>query len=348
MKKLTTSSSSSPTFSSPTLDDVARHADLSPATVSRFLNNPSVVSERSKKKIEEAIRLLDYVPHAAARTLASNRSRMIGVIVPSLDDALFGYFLEYFQHRISSEGYTTVVASSSYSAEKERHQVNQMVSHGVDAILLVGLSRDESVYNLLNSKKIPYVITWVTDGVGEHPCVGFDNHAAAAKITDYLVGLGHKKIAMISGVLQGNDRAYNRLQGVRAALARHNLSLPDESVIEKPFGVEHGQDAFRTLMSGSSRPTAIICGSDPLAYGAVFESKRLGVDVPGEVSITGFDDTWLASHLTPPLTTLRTPQKQMSLLSAEYLISRLKGEDVGFPQALDVDLIVRKSCSGPP
>nr|WP_082708553.1 LacI family DNA-binding transcriptional regulator [Marinobacterium profundum] len=342
MKKLTTSSNN------PTLDDVARHADVSPATVSRFLNNPSVVSERSKKKIEEAIKILNYVPHAAARTLASNRSRMIGVIVPSLDDTLFGRFLEYFQHRISNEGYTTVVASSNYSTEKERLQINQMVSHGVDAILLVGLSRDESVYTLLNSKKIPYIITWVTDGLGEHPCVGFDNHAAAARITDYLVGVGHRKFAMISGILQGNDRAYNRLQGVRAALARHNLSLPDELVIERPFGVEHGQEAFRILMSGSSRPTAIVCGSDPLAYGAVFESKILGVDVPGEVSITGFDDTWLAPHLTPPLTTLRTPQQQISLLSAEYLISRLKGEDVGFPPTLDVELVVRKSCSSPP
>lgn len=331
----------------PTLDDVARHADVSPATVSRFMNNPGVVSERSKKKIVESIRILNYVPHAAARTLASKKSRMIGVIVPTLDDALFGHFLELFQSRISTEGYTTVVASSGYSSDEEHIQITQMVSHGVDAILLVGLARDNSVYTLLNRKKIPYVITWVTDGQAEHPCVGFNNQAAAARITDYLMDLGHREFAMISGFLKGNDRASSRLQGVRDALARRGLSLPDELVFEGPLGIEHGQKAFKLLMSRSPRPTAIVCGADPLAYGAIFESKILGVEVPQEVSITGFDDTWLAAHLTPPLTTLRTPQQQMSLLSAEYLISKLKGDDLDAPLPLGVDLIVRESCSSP-
>lgn len=341
MKKLTTPSNN------PTLEDVARHADVSPATVSRFMNNPNVVSERSKKKIEASIKVLNYVPHAAARTLASKKSRMIGVIVPSLDDTLFGRFLELFQQRIAEEGYTTVVASSNYSTENESVQITQMVSHGVDAVLLVGMSRDESIYRLLNNKNIPYVVTWATDALGEHPCVGFSNHDAASRVAEYLVGLGHREFSMISGTLKGNDRASGRLQGVRDVLAKHGLSLPDELVIEGPLGVEHGQKAFRLLMSRSPRPTAVICGADPLAYGAVFESKILGVDVPGDVSITGFDDTWLGPHLTPPLTTLRTPQNQMSLLSAEYLISKLKGEDVGVPLTLDVDLIVRESCSSP-
>ncbi|WP_116474917.1 LacI family DNA-binding transcriptional regulator [Zobellella maritima] len=332
---------------SPTLDDVARHAGVSSATVSRFMNSPAVVSERSKRKIEEAINILNYVPHAAARALASNRSRMIGVIVPSLDDALFGGFLERFQSRVSSEGYTTIVASSNYSADKERTQINEMLSHGVDALLLVGLSRDKSIYSLLNKKNIPYVITWAVDSFGEHPCVGFSNQLAAAKIADYLMGLGHTKFAMISGFLKSNDRAYSRLQGVREALARRQLSLPDELVIERPLGVEYGQEAFRILMSCSERPTAIICGSDPLAYGAFFESKAMGIAVPEDVSITGFDDTWLARHLTPPLTTLRTPQPQMAKLAAQYLISRLHGDDVDAPPILDVELIVRESCSSP-
>ncbi|UTW11159.1 LacI family DNA-binding transcriptional regulator [Marinobacterium rhizophilum] len=331
----------------PTLDDVARHADVSPATVSRFMNNPSIVSERSKRKIEESIRELSYVPHAAARTLASKKSRMIGVVVPSLDDALFGHFLELFHSHISTEGYTTVVASSGYSSDEEHIQITQMVSHGVDALLLVGLARDESVYSLLNKKKIPYAITWATDDLGEHSCVGFSNHDAAVKITEYLMDLGHRQFAMISGTLKGNDRASNRLQGVRDALARRELSLPDELVIEGPIGIEHGQKAFKLLMSRSPRPTVIVCGADPLAYGAIFESKVLGVEVPQDVSITGFDDTWLAAHLTPSLTTLRTPQQQMSLLSAEYLIAKLKGEDVDVPPTLGVDLVVRESCSSP-
>jgi LacI family transcriptional regulator len=334
-------------LNSPTLEDVARHAGVSSATVSRYLNNPEVVSERSKSKIDRAIRSLNYVIHAAARTLASKRSRMIGAIVPSLDNNLFGHSLEVFQDYISKAGYTMVVASSNYDVDKERNQIAQMVSHGVDAILLVGVSRDESIYYLLNEKKIPYVVTWAIDPLGKHPCIGFDNHDAAAKVADYLMDLGHRQFAMISGFLKGNDRASNRLQGVRDALARRNLSLPNECVLERPFGVEHGQEAFRLLMSRSPQPTAIICGSDPFAFGAIIESRVLGIEVPGEVSITGFDDTWLAPHLTPPLTSLRTPQDQISVLAAQNLISRLKDEDASVPPVLDVELIVRASCSSP-
>ncbi|OIN05602.1 LacI family DNA-binding transcriptional regulator [Oceanisphaera psychrotolerans] len=331
----------------PTLDDVARYAKVSSATVSRFINNPAVVSERSKIKIEEAIRILNYVPHAAARALASNKSRMIGVIVPSLEDALFGGFLERFQNMISTEGYTTIVASSSFDKNKEHAQINEMVSHNVDALLLVGLSRDNSIYSLLNKKNIPYVITWVVDDRGEHPCAGFSNEVAAAKIADYLMDLGHTKFGMILGDSKSNDRAYGRLLGVRHALSRRQLSLPDELIIERPLGVEYGQEAFRILMSRSDRPTAIICGSDPFAYGAFFESKMLGISIPEDVSITGFDDTWLARHLTPPLTTLRTPQPQMAKLAAQYLVSRLRGNEVEPPPILDVELIVRGTCASP-
>ncbi|WP_161599942.1 LacI family DNA-binding transcriptional regulator [Pseudomonas sp. MPC6] len=330
-----------------TLDDVARYAGVSSATVSRCLNNPDVVSERSRRKIEAAINILSYVPHAAARTLASNKSYMIGAIVPSLDSTLFGRALEAFQNCISRSGYTMVVASTNYDAEKEYSHIRKMVSHGVDAVLLIGGSRDESAYSLLNNSRIPYVITWTTDDADKHPCVGFDNYDAASKITEYLIGLGHSRFAMISGILNGNDRACSRLQGVRDTLAQRELRLSDEFVIERPFGIEHGQDAFRYLMSRCPRPTAIICGSDPFAYGAVFESKILGVDVPRDVSITGFDDTWLALNLSPPLTTLRTPQQQIGLKAAEYLISRLSGEEVAAPSALDVELIIRESCSSP-
>ncbi len=341
MKKINTG------LNSVTLEDVAKHAGVSPATVSRYLNNPKIVSDRTKLKIDSSIKSLSYVPHAAARALASNKSRMIGAIVPSLDNTLFGHSLEEFHRYISSAGYTMVVASSNYDVEEEREQIAQMVAHGVDALLLVGLCRDEGIYDVLNAKGIPYIINWSIDTTLKHPCIGFDNHDAASMVTHYLLDLGHRDFAMISGMLEGNDRAQHRLQGVRDALATRGLILPETSVMQSPFGVEQGQKVFRTLMSQDNRPTAIICGSDPFAYGAIFESKIMGIDVPGDVSITGFDDTWLAAHLSPPLTTLRTPQRRMGVLAAEYLIARLKESDLYVPDVLDVELIVRASCAPP-
>ncbi|MEP3348580.1 MAG: LacI family DNA-binding transcriptional regulator [Marinomonas sp.] len=332
---------------SPTMGDVAKSAGVAPVTVSRYLNDPDLVSKRSKEKIAEAIRQLNYVPHAAARTLASKRSRMIGSIVPSLDSSLFGRTIEVFQSHISTAGYNLILASNNYDAEKEREHINQMVSHGVDALLMIGNSRDESIYRLLQAKNIPYVLTWTIDSNQEHPCIGFSNQEAASSITNYLMDLGHTKFAMISGHIKNNDRAYDRLKGVRDTLAQRGLSLADDNFIERPFGVEQGRDAFRLLMCRPNKPTAIICGSEPFAYGAIFEGKKMGIDIPKEVSITGFDDMWLASNITPSLTTVRTPQQQMGALAAKYLIAKLNGEEVPLPKPLGIEIIVRESCAPP-
>ncbi|MGB5444271.1 MAG: LacI family DNA-binding transcriptional regulator [Psychromonas sp.] len=330
-----------------TMKDVAIAAGVAPVTVSRYLNNPNLLSDRSKQKIDAAIKQLNYIPHAAARTLASKRSRMIGSVVPSLDSSLFGRTTEVFQNHIATAGYNLILASHNYDIEKEHENIKQMVSLGVDALLLVGGLRDESIYRLLNAKKIPYVLTWTIDPTQEHPCISFNNQEAAASITNYLMDLGHQKFAMISGFIKNNDRAYNRLQGVRNALGQRGLTIPEENIIERPFGIEQGRDAFRLLMSRAQQPTAIICGSEPFAYGAIFEAKKMGIDIPRQVSVTGFDDMWLASNITPSLTTVRTPQEKMGILAAQYLVAKLNGENIVLPKPLRTEIVVRESCAPP-
>ncbi|MDN2664576.1 LacI family DNA-binding transcriptional regulator [Psychromonas sp. 14N.309.X.WAT.B.A12] len=332
----------------PTMKDVAIAAGVASVTVSRYLNDPAVVSDRTKQKIDAAIKQLNYVPHAAARTLASKRSRMIGAVIPSLDSSLFGRTIEVFQNQISTAGYNMMLASNNYNPEKEYEHITQMVSHGMDALILVGQSRDKSLYDLLKAKDIPYVLTWAVDENREHPCIGFNNQAAAADLTRYLLHLGHTKFAMISGFTEHNDRALNRLLGVRATLEKENLTLSDDYLLQAKFGIEEGREAFRLLMSRANKPTAIICGSEPFAYGVIFEAKSMGVKVPEEVSIVGFDDMALASNITPRLTTIRTPQEQMGMLAAKYLVSRLNGEDIPLPQPLTTELVVRESCAPPP
>lgn len=331
----------------PTMKDVAITAGVAPVTVSRYLNNPNLVSESSKLKIHDAINLLNYVPHAAARTLATKRSHLIGSVVPSLDSSLFGRTTEVFQNHISTAGYNLILASHNYDLEKEHQNIKQMVSLGVDALLLVGGMRDESIYRLLKAKKIPYVLTWTIDPTHEHPCISFNNQEAGASIANYLMDLGHQKFAIISGSIKSNDRAFHRLQGVRNALAQRGLSLPEENIIERPFGIDHGRDAFRLLMSRAQKPTAIICGSEPFAYGAIFEGKKMGIDIPQQVSVTGFDDTWLSSNISPNLTTVRTPQEQIGMLAAKYLIAKLNGEDAPVPKPLRTEIVVRESCAPP-
>jgi len=327
--------------------DVARAAGVSPATVSRYLNNPAIVRPAVAARVEAAIRTLDYLPHGAARSLASRRSRMIGAVFPSLDNALFGGALEALQTELADAGYTLVVGSSNYDAKGERDLVRNLMASGIDALMLVGAAHDDAVYRLIARRNMPYVLTWVSQAPAGRPCIGFDNHAAAAMVARHLMDMGHRHLAMISGYTQGNDRAAARVAGVCDALAERGLALAGDRLIECPFGVTEGRDAFRRLMATGPTPTAVICGSEPFAYGALFESAAMGIDVPGDVSVTGFDDMWLAAQIKPGLTTVRTPRTAMGRLAGQYLLAVLAGQETMPPRPLEVELIVRGSTAPP-
>ncbi len=331
-----------------TLEDVARHAGLSPATVSRFLNNPGIVSEKARGRIRAAIEALDYMPHGAARSLASRRSRMIGAVFPSLDSALFGGALEALQNEIAAAGYTLVVAASGYDGEREREQIQTLLANGVDGLMLVGGARPRQVFDMIHRKAVPYVLIWVSETADPHPCIGFDNAAAAAAVARHLLDLRHRHIAVVSGPLEGNDRAAARLVGIRRTLAERGMALAPDHVVERPFGVEEGREALRLLLRRKPRPTAVICGSEPFAYGVLFEAREQGLRVPDDLSVTGFDDMWLAGQITPGLTTVRTPRREMGRLAGRYLLSVLAGAETVLPRPLDVELIVRKSTGPAP
>ena len=331
----------------PTLGDVARAAGVSPATVSRCLNNPGIVRAEIRDNVMSVIDALGYVPHAAARALASRRSRTIGAVFPSLESSLFGGTIEALQTRLAENGYTLAVAATGYDQALEHEHVRNLLASGVDGLVLVGALRGEKTYALMDQKGAPYVLAWVRQPDSRHVFVGFDNFKSAVDVTEYLIGLGHRRFAMISGETDGNDRAIARLAGFREALSRAGLDPDSAQVIKTTFGIQQGRTAFRQHMESGQPPTAIVCGADPFAYGAIFEAQAMGLDVPGGVSITGFDNMDLAPHLTPGLTTVLTPQVEMGRIAGDYLLARLAGEDVEDPPALEAELVVRGS-TGPP
>lgn len=331
-----------------TLEDVAHMAKVSPATVSRCLNRPDSVNLDKRARVNHAIQALGYVPHGAARALASKQSRMVGAVFPAIDNTLFGTSLDAFQRTMAEADYTVIVASSTYDPALEKRHVRRMLESGIDALLLVGLLRDEETYDLIRAHGIPYVTVWRSAAQQAHPAVGFDNCAAAEHLTDYLFSLGHERIAVFSGILEHNDRAQDRLAGVRKSYAKHGHSLAAQYLIERPFGVEQGREMLRLIMSLDEPPTAIFCGAEPLAYGAIFEAAAQKIPVPGRVSIAAFDDTWLAAQISPKLTTVRTPNMEIGEEAAKYLVATLSGVQPPLPRPLETDLIIRESTGRPP
>ncbi|MEM9683786.1 MAG: LacI family DNA-binding transcriptional regulator, partial [Pseudomonadota bacterium] len=219
----------------PTLEDVARRADVSTATVSRFFSAPDKVRPAMRLRVQNAIDELDYTPHGAARALASRRSNTIGAVIPTLDNAIFATVVQTLQKALAAEGKTLLIAASDYDPQQERKQIENLVVRGIDGLMLTGEARDPAVYDLLIRRGIRYANTYVFHPSSPHATIGFDNRAAMAKVVGYLHDLGHRDFAMISGIADGNDRAGERIVGVRDSLKNKKLRLDPNRLSEKPY-----------------------------------------------------------------------------------------------------------------
>jgi len=330
-----------------TLKDVARAAGVSVATVSRALNNPGRISAEITAHVQRTAKSLRYVPDRAARSLVSKHFSTMGAVVPTIDNAMFAKAMHVLQSRLNAMGYTLLLASTDYQASREASELQSLVERGVDGIVLVGGSHDAEVTRLLDETQTPYVNVWIYDEASHSPCIGFDNRAAMRRLTNHLIDLGHRRFGMIAGITEGNDRAAQRLAGMRDALAAHRIDMPAERIVERPYTIADGRSALRMLMDQRERPTAVVCGNDILAFGALCECAAHGIKVPQALSVAGFDDFELSSHLTPSLTTMHVPAVEIGQHAADYLIARLAGKPTPHRIRLECELIVRDSTARP-
>ena len=331
-----------------TIREVADAAGVSIATVSRVLNAPARVNPDLCRRVTEAVDRLGYVAVGAARALASRRSGAIGALVPTLDNAIFAECINALQLRLDDHGYVLLVASADYDLRRESRELKALVERGIDGVLLVGTDHESEVYRLVEATRVPAVITWSCDPGAVVPCIGFDNRGAARRLCQHLIELGHERIAMIAGLKKGNDRAAARIDGVRDALRTRGRDLTAETLCERPYTIADGRTALRQLMSAAARPTAVICGNDVLAFGALFEAAALGLRVPHDLSVTGFDDLDLAAQMVPPLTTVRVPAAEMGRRAADQLVGVTRGETPPRVTELEAALVLRGSTGPPP
>lgn len=331
----------------PTLHDVARQAGVSTATVSRTLNAPAKVAEATRAQVLRAVEELGYTPHFGGRALVSNRSNTIGAIIPTIDNAIFARGIQAFQETLSASGVTLLIASSGYDMAREFDQVRALVGRGIDGLLLIGVERSTECYEFLERRRIPYVLTW-NYRIDNRACfVGFNNRAAARSMASAVLALGHRHIAMIAGITAHNDRARDRVAGVRKALDDSGLSGNSLPVVEEVYSLGGGRRACARLLERQPRPTALICGNDVLAVGAMGEARKRGLEVPGDVSITGFDDIELAEVIDPGLTTVHVPHHRMGEAAARALLAMREGTTDCPGVEFETRLVMRGSLAAP-
>ncbi len=327
------------------LVDVAKRAGCSPATVSRVLNNNPKVGLGVRERVLRAATDLGYVPNGSARALRSTRTRLVGAIIPTLDHAIYATMVNSLQKRLAEKDVSIIISTSFYDIDMELEQARLLVERGAEAIVLVGSTHRPETLAMLEQRNIPYVYTYTSDATAVGAAVGFDNVKAGRMAARYLLDLGHTRLAMIAGITHDNDRAASRRDGFVEELVRNGLARADIPVVESAYKIEGGHTGMRALMAAERPPTAIFCGSDIIAAGAIKYCHEKGLSVPRDVSILGFDNLEIAELTTPDLTTVEVPAREMGTIAGDYLLATPAQRQHMRQRDLPLRLVVRASTA---
>lgn len=333
--------------SSPTLEDVAKLAGVSTASISRALNEPSKVAEATRKRIDEAIEFLGYTPNFGGRALASRRTNTIGAVIPSMANAMFANGLQAFQEELAKENMTLLVATTGFDPIEEQRAVKSLVGQGADALLLIGNARPAETWEFIDKRNVQHLVAWCNHTRDGHLFVGFDNAKAAGDAARKAMEMGHRRLAMISGQTRLNDRAKERQKGVIDAVRSFGQGARLTHVIEAPYLLDEAGAALAEIMARTEKPTVVLCANDAQAAGAMIKARELGFDLPRDLSFVGFDDIGLARVVTPALTTVRVPQVEMGQGAARLLLDMLAGKTGLTSLTIATELIVRDSLTPP-
>ncbi|WP_299475535.1 LacI family DNA-binding transcriptional regulator [uncultured Roseibium sp.] len=321
------------------LRDVAKLANVSVATVSRVLNSPDSVAKNTKAVVDAAIAELRFVPSAAARAINSGRSRFVGALVPTLDHAIFARYLAALEQTLSDYRLSLVVATTNGDAAVEAQKAQTLVDIGAEGLVISGITHERELYELIERCQLPSVATSYYDPDFLLPTIGYDNVDAGRIALEHLLSLGHSAIAVVHGSLTSNDRTLARIKGLEG----HDDA--QMSFLEADLSVEAGCAAARQILSGKQRATAVLCLSDVLATGVLYELNRQGVSVPQDISIVGIDDLPGSAHTTPGLTTVHLPVVRMGHATAVAISEWIENGVVPAEKLFDTDLIIRGSTS---
>ncbi|WP_416545523.1 LacI family DNA-binding transcriptional regulator [Limnohabitans sp. DCL3] len=320
-----------------TLSDVAQAAGVSPSTVSRALRGERAVDPALIERVQVVSAKLGYVPDPAARALASQRSNHVAILIPLLSNALFVDLLDAAQKTLRAAGYQTLMGVTHYDASEEEQLLREQLLHRPAGLLVTGLDHNGVTKKLMQGSQVPCVHLMdlpATERDDAPHCVGFRQTDAGAAMTRHLLQTGRKRIAFAAAQL--DPRVMQRLYGWRTALQEVGLYEPTlEYLNPAPSSLALGGILFEQIMRQRPAVDAIFFCNDDLAQGALMAALRLGLAVPSQVAIAGFNDLTGSDQMLPPLTTVRTPRAQIGQAAAEMLLTLMRGET---PPSAQVDL----------
>jgi len=331
----------------PTIFDVARVAGVSYATVSRVVNSYAHVREDTRQRVQLAMRDLGYVAHTSARALASGRTQVIGLLAQEVDNAFFLAVIRGVDQQVSALDYDFMLCTTHARREKEAEYVARL-SHGMVDGLLIVLPRDLPDYvEQLRAESFPFVLIDYDDSAPGCTVVNAANRSGTREAIRRLITLGHRRIGFITG-RDNVGATHERLAGYREELLAAGLPLDPAYVVQGDFGEERGYSATCELLALPERPTAIFASSDMAAFGTLRAARAAGLLVPRDLSVIGFDDIPEASFVSPALTTVRQPLREMGRVAVRQLMSMLDApRQPPTRLVLETELVERESTAPP-
>ncbi|MBX7444616.1 MULTISPECIES: LacI family DNA-binding transcriptional regulator [unclassified Arthrobacter] len=329
-----------------TVRDVAREANVSTATVSRVTSNKGYpVSAAARARVLEAVSRLGYSPNDLARSLLQERTFTVGVVVPDLSNPHHPDIVRGVEETAAANGYSVQFCSTDNEPDRLASYLDQMASKRVDGIILAGggLDPDRALGAIGPFRMRTIVVGRYSNSV--FPSVESDNRAAGQLATRHILELGHRRLGAITGPATATASA-DRLAGALEVLKEFGLTSRATSVVESDFSAEGGYAAAKKLLKRKSPPTAIIASNDAMAIGAMAAAADMGLGVPNDLAVMGYDDIVTARFLRPSLTTIALPTHEMGSTAMSLLMQLIDGEAVPQRTILGVDLVVRQSTTG--
>lgn len=306
------------------MEDVARAVRVSSITVSRALNTPDKLAPATLRAVRAAIERLRYVPNLTAGSLASNRSHIVAVVVPTIANSIFAETINGLAQTLSQQGYQLLLGQTQYQVEEEAALVDAFLGRRVDGVVLTGVAHARGVRSRLHRAGIPVVETWDLSARPIDMVVGFSNRAAGQAAGRYLIAKGYQSLAFIGGT---DDRSAKRLAGFREVARECGAKEVSAVLLPASSSPADGSAAVAGLLAKKA-PRAVFCSNDMLAAGVMFECARRQVDVPDRLAVMGFADLPIALGIEPSLTSVQVHATEMGQRAGELLLRRLAGDAV--------------------
>ena len=325
------------------IQEVARRAGVSTATVSRTINNPSMVDPKTAKRVWKAVEELRYYPNSQARSLVSGRSRILGLIVSDITNPFFPELIKGFEDVAIQNGYEILMSSTNYDSARMALCVRRMLERKVEGVAIMTSEMDKHLVDQLAHRNVPMVFLDVGptgEGISR---VVVDYAMGVNEAMEHLLSLGHRRIGFISGP-QGLKSARIRRSAFLRSLRRYGIDEDKRLVGEGNHTVDGGLDAMARMLESHCSPTAVLASNDLTAIGTMRAVRRAGLSVPGDVSVVGFDDIHLAEFTEPPLTTVRLSRKELAEHAFHALLRDVDEQPTGRPDCkVETHLVIRES-----